>query len=156
MTPTTVTAARRRVVRSLVTRRRIANQQQLVDLLTEAGYTVTQATVSRDLDAIGAVKNSESGGSRYVIAEATSDGAAVSALGKVLAEFVEEITPSGNLVVLKTPPGAAQVVASALDGARLPEVVGTVAGDDTLMAVAVEKIGGRRLANKLEQIGAGR
>ena len=149
------TAARRRALRSLVNRRSIASQRQLVELLAEAGYPVTQATVSRDLDAIGAQKHGNGDGEvRYVIAEPASEETA--ALARVLAEFVEEIVPSGNLVVLKTPPGAAQVVAGALDRARLDNVAGTVAGDDTLLAVAGEENGGWRLAKELERIGAGR
>ena len=74
---------------------------------------------------------------------------------RALVEFVEDIVPSGNLVVLRTPPGAAQVVAGAIDGAGLPGAVGTVAGDDTVMAVAADGYGGRRLAGDLERIGAG-
>ena len=153
---TAATAARRRVLRTLVTRRKIVNQAQLVELLAEAGHPVTQATVSRDLDAIGAVKDSSSNGRAYFIPEGGTEGPTMEALERALAQFVEQITPSGNLVVLKTPPGAAQVVASAVDGANLPEAVGTVAGDDTVLVVAVEKIGGWRLAKRFEQIGAGR
>ena len=150
------TAARRRMLRTLVTRRKILNQQQLVELLAEAGFPVTQATVSRDLEAIGAVKSTASNGRGYYIPEGGDDDEAMDSLRRVLAQFVEEITPSGNLVVLKTPPGAAQVVASAVDGANMIEAVGTVAGDDTVLVVAVEKTGGWRLAKRFEQIGAGR
>ena len=150
------TAARRRMLRSLVVRRKIVNQQQLVDLLAEAGHPVTQATVSRDLDAIGAVKDSAPNGHTYFIPEGGDDGEAMRVLARVIAQFVERITSSGNLVVLNTPPGAAQVVASAVDRANLPDVVGTVAGDDTALVVAVEKIGGWRLSKRFEQIGAGR
>ena len=149
------TAARRRALRALVNRRAIGSQQQIVELLAEAGYPVTQATVSRDLDAIGAHKHTN-GPVQYVIAEPESTTAEMAAVARVLGEFVEEIVSSGNLVVLKTPPGAAQVVAGALDRARLDGVAGTVAGDDTVLAVAGEETGGWRLAKELERIGAGR
>jgi transcriptional regulator of arginine metabolism len=78
------------------------------------------------------------------------------ALGRALAQFAVAITPSGALVVVKTPPGAAQVVAGAIDGAVLGGVLGTVAGDDTLLVVVDEKIGGWRIAKELERIGGGR
>ena len=151
------TAARRRALRTIVNRRSIASQQQLVELLAAAGYPVTQATVSRDLDAIGARKlgNGAADG-RYVISEPPGSSGEAAALARALAEFVTEIVPSGNLVVLKTPPGAAQVVAGALDRSRLDDVAGTVAGDDTVLVVAGEEAGGWRLAKELERIGAGR
>ncbi len=150
------TAARRRALRTLVNRRRVGSQRELVALLAKAGYPVTQATVSRDLDAIGAHKHANGDGSvRYLIEQgATTEE--MDALARALAEFVDEIVPSGNLVVLKTPPGAAQVVAGALDRARLDTVAGTVAGDDTVFAVAGGESGARRLAKDLERIGAGR
>jgi len=73
-----------------------------------------------------------------------------------LAQFARTITPTGSLVVIKTPPGAAQVVAGAVDGAALPGVLGTVAGDDTLLVVVDEQVGGWRVAKELERMGAGR
>ncbi len=151
------TAARRRALRSLINRRSIGSQRELVALLATAGYPVTQATVSRDLDAIGALKLGNGGDpGTYVIDEARSGSEEMDSLARLLAEFVEEIVPSGNIVVLKTPPGAAQVVAGAIDGARLDGVAGTVAGDDTIFAVAGGENGAWRLAKELEQIGAGR
>ena len=155
MTPNT--AARRRALRALVNRRRIGSQRELVELLAGAGYPVTQATVSRDLDAIGAHKLVNGDGTQqYSIEEPGAATEEMDSLARALAEFVEEIVPSGNLVVLKTPPGAAQVVAGALDRARLESVAGTVAGDDTVLAVAGEENGAWRLAKELDRIGAGR
>jgi transcriptional regulator of arginine metabolism len=141
----------------MVNRRRIGSQRQFVELLAEAGYSVTQATVSRDLDAIGAQKHTNGDGTvSYAIDQPVATSEVLGALERAFAEFVEEIVPSGNLVVLKTPPGAAQVVAGALDRARLDTVAGTVAGDDTVLAVAGEEDGAWRLAKELERIGAGR
>ncbi len=151
------TAARRRTIRNLVERRTITRQSELVDMLAADGYPVTQATVSRDLAAIGAVRERAGDGAvRYVIPPPGSGSEELDALARALADFVEAITPSGNLVVLRTPPGAAQVVAGAIDRAGIDTVLGTVAGDDTVLAVAADQSGGWRLAKELEQMGAGR
>ncbi len=154
MTPST--AARRMALRNLVREHDIERQSDLVDLLHAAGYPVTQATVSRDLAAIGAVKERVGGGTRYVIPPPGNGQDELGPLRRALADFVEEIVPSGNLVVLRTPPGAAQIVASAIDQAGLASVLGTVAGDDTILAVAADESGGWRVARQLEQIGGGR
>ncbi len=152
------TASRRRLLRRLVARRVVPNQGALVELLGDAGYRVTQATVSRDLRALGAVKvRREDGRLRYVIPEdPVSTGESQSALARALEAFAEAITPTGSLVVLKTPPGAAHVVAAAIDAAVVDGVLGTVAGDDTVLVVADEKVGGWRVAKELERVGAGR
>lgn len=145
------TASRRRVIRGLILERSIGSQAELVERLAERGYEVTQATVSRDLHVIGAVKHD---GDHYVLGGRSDPDEVVAYLARTIDEFVESIQASGNLVVLRTPPGAAQVVAAAIDGARLPEVVGTVAGDDTILVIASEKSSGRTLASKLEDTGA--
>jgi transcriptional regulator of arginine metabolism len=151
------TATRRRLMRGLIDSGGITSQQQLVELLTEAGHPVTQATVSRDLDALGAVKERRTGGKtayaiddeRYALTQEER------AAGRALVEFVESISVSGNLVVLRTPPGAAHFVASTIDGATIRGILGTVAGDDTLVIVASEESGGQAVAKRLEQMGAG-
>ncbi len=150
------TASRRRAMRTLLTSEPVSSQLQLVSLLAMAGHRVTQATVSRDLEALGAVKKRlEDESVRYLIPdEAEPRGIeAVRTAGSAIAGFVETITASGNLVVVRTPPGAAHVVASAIDHAGLNGVVGTVAGDDTLLVVAAAEVGGESLAQSLERIG---
>jgi transcriptional regulator of arginine metabolism len=148
------TAARRRLLRRFISERRVGSQQELVDLLAASGHDVTQATVSRDLDAIGAVKRKVNGGAaRY---EIPSEPAGDEELARALADFVESIEASGNVVVVRTPPGAAHLVAGAIDRADLAAVLGTVAGDDTMLVVAREPTGGHTLAAELERIGAGR
>ncbi len=155
MSPARTTAGRRRELRRLLNRRRITSQAQLVELLATAGYPVTQATVSRDLDAIGARRTTDSAGkARYEIPATGPPPPGQATLARLLAEFVEEIVPAGNLVVLRTPPGAAHVVASAIDGAPVDGLVGTVAGDDTVLAVADDKVGGWRVAKTLERLEA--
>ena len=145
------TAARRRALRSLLTEHRVGSQSELAGLLAEKGHSVTQATISRDLQAIGAVKDAAD---IYVLQAAPDPSGARSALAQALEEFAEAILPSGNLVVVRTSPGAAQVVAAALDNASLHGVLGTVAGDDTVLVIAAEPVTGRGIAHKLEEIGA--
>ncbi len=140
-----------------MTEETVTSQQQLVARLEAAGHAVTQATVSRDLDALGAVKVGRGSESRYQIRadERFAFSADVAAVARTMAEWVEMISASGNLVVLHTPPGAAHLVAGAIDGAGLDGVLGTIAGDDTVVVVASEDVGGHRLARELEGIGAG-
>lgn len=129
----------------------VASQQQLVELLGHGGVEATQATVSRDLEEIGAVKVRAAGGeSVYAVPELPKDRVAPGEhLRRVLGDWVVEVASSANLVVLRTPPGSAHVVASALDRAGLPEILGTVAGDDTVLVVAIEDVGGARVADHL-------
>ena len=129
----------------------VTSQTQLVELLADDGVTATQATVSRDLEDLGAVKVRVAGGeSAYAIPELPGDQAApVDHLRRVLGEWVVEVSQSQNLVVLRTPPGSAHVVGSALDRSGLAGLIGTVAGDDTLLCVADESTGGGRLATTL-------
>lgn len=132
----------------------VSNQPQLVDLLAAEGIAATQATVSRDLDELGAVKVRVPGGvSVYAIPELPSDRVAPeNQLKRVMGEWVVEVAPSANLVVLRTPPGSAHVVASALDRTGLSDVAGTVAGDDTVLVVAAEGTTGADLACSLRTL----
>jgi transcriptional regulator of arginine metabolism len=129
----------------------VTSQSQLVELLAAAGVHATQATVSRDLEEIGAVKVRAAGGeSVYAVPELPKDRVAPEEhLKRVLGDWVVEVAASANVVVVRTPPGSAHVVASALDRAALAEIVGTVAGDDTIMVVAAERVGGAKLARRL-------
>jgi transcriptional regulator of arginine metabolism len=138
--------------------RHITRQSDVVEQLEQEGFQVTQATVSRDLSAMGAVKRRSSDGLYgYALPEEPLplDGSN-EAVANALAQFARTITPAGSLVVVKTPPGAAQVVAAAVDVAALLGVLGTVAGDDTLLVIVDEQVGGWRVAKELERIGAGR
>ena len=132
----------------------ISSQAQLVELLGADGVVATQATVSRDLEELGAVKVRIPGGAMaYAIPEHAKDRTAPDDhLRRVMGEFVVEVAHSANLVVLRTPPGSAHVVASALDRAGLPDVLGTVAGDDTILLVCAEHTGGREVAADLANL----
>ncbi|GIH17287.1 arginine repressor [Rugosimonospora africana] len=159
--PLTKTARHARIAR-LIRERAVRSQTELADLLSADGVQVTQATLSRDLEEMGAVKVRTSDGApaAYLIPE---DGNPVlrpaeqapARLVRLLRELLTGADASGNLVVLRTPPGAAQFLASALDRSGLPDVVGTIAGDDTILVVAREtgadaiNTSGHRLAAKL-------
>jgi transcriptional regulator of arginine metabolism len=138
----------------LIEQQAVTSQAQLVELLAASGVVATQATVSRDLEEIGAVKVRAAGGeSVYAVPELPKDRVAPEDhLRRVLGEWVVDVAASANLVVVRTPPGSAHVVASALDRAGLPEIIGTVAGDDTIMVVADERAGGAQLARRLSRL----
>jgi len=132
----------------------VTSQEQLVGLLADDGIESTQATVSRDLDDLGAVTVRVPGGeSVYAIPEHPADRVVpMDQLRRVMGEWVVEVESSGNLVVLRTPPGSAHVVASALDRTGIEGSIGTVAGDDTLMVVAAEGTAGSDLAAILRNL----
>ena len=146
--------ARQARIVELVSRMAIRSQTELARLLAAEGVDVTQATLSRDLDELGAVKlrGADGGAPVYVIPE---DGSPVrgiqggtSRLARLLGEVLVSADGSANLTVLRTPPGAAQFLASAIDRAALHEVVGTIAGDDTVMVIAREPMTGLELADR--------
>jgi transcriptional regulator of arginine metabolism len=128
----------------------VSSQAQLVQLLEAEGIVATQATVSRDLEDLGAVKVQIPGGSMaYAIPEMNREsGRSNDHLKRLLGEFVVEVAFSGNLVVLRTPPGSAHVVASAIDRSSMPDTLGTVAGDDTVLVVCTESVNGSDVAAK--------
>jgi transcriptional regulator of arginine metabolism len=132
----------------------VSSQGQLVDMLAAEGVLATQATVSRDLDDLGAVKVRVAGGDTvYAIPELpTEQHAPEDHLRRVCGEWVVEVAHSLNLVVLRTPPGSAHVVASALDRTGLPGMLGTVAGDDTLLVIADEATGGEAMSERLREL----
>jgi transcriptional regulator of arginine metabolism len=145
---------RQHQVAKLIEANVIRNQMELVDLLAAEGVVATQATVSRDLDDLGAIKVRVPGGdSAYAIPELPKDQIAPDDhLRRVFGDWVVEVSCSLNVVVLRTPPGSAHVVGSALDRAGLPTIIGTVAGDDTLIVVAAESIGGAAVAAQLADL----
>ena len=132
----------------------VTSQAQLVALLADQGVEATQTTVSRDLDDLGAVKVRLPGGeTACALPELpVHQIAPEDHLRRVLGEWVVEVAHSANIVVLRTPPGSAHVVGSALDRSGLEEVVGTVAGDDTVLVVVVERVGGAVMAARLRDV----
>jgi transcriptional regulator of arginine metabolism len=129
----------------------VSSQAQLVELLASDGIVATQATVSRDLEDLGAVKVRIPGGTMaYAIPEHAKEATAPDDhLRRVMGEFVVDVAHSANLVVLRTPPGSAHVIGSALDRAGIADILGTVAGDDTVLVVCAEGTTGTDVASRL-------
>jgi transcriptional regulator of arginine metabolism len=145
-------AARQARIVELIRDRAVHSQTELLGLLEDEGVATTQATLSRDLDELGALKVRGA----YVIPD---DGSPVrgveggtARLARLLGELLTAADASGNLAVLRTPPGAAHYLASALDRAALNYIVGTIAGDDTLMVVAREPLTGAELVARLREL----
>lgn len=138
----------------LLAEQAVTSQAHLVEMLAAEGVQATQATVSRDLEDLGAIKVRVAGGDTvYAIPELpTEQRAPEDHLRRVFGDWVVEVASSANLVVLRTPPGSAHVVGSALDRSNLPEVLGTVAGDDTLVVVVDEGVGGAAVARRLADL----
>jgi transcriptional regulator of arginine metabolism len=136
----------------------VHSQTELASLLADEGIEVTQATLSRDLEELGAVKlrGADGGGGVYVVPEDGSPVRGVSGgterVARLLGELLVSTDASANLAVLRTPPGAAHYLASAIDRAALPEVVGTIAGDDTILVIAREPMTGAQVAVMFENI----
>jgi len=141
-------------IAKLLSEQAVTSQAHLVELLAAEGVTATQATVSRDLEDLGAIKVRVAGGDTvYAIPELPAEQRAPEDhLRRVFGDWVVEVAHSGNLVVLRTPPGSAHVVGSALDRSGLPEILGTVAGDDTLIVVVDEVTGGAAVARQLADL----
>jgi transcriptional regulator of arginine metabolism len=136
-------------MRRLLSRADLASHAEVVEVLAAAGVEVTQATVSRDLATLGAVKVRQADGSHAYRLGVASGDEARDALTGTLRQFVTSMQSSGNLAVLRTPPACAHPVASALDMAALPEVIATVAGDDTVLVVAAQGVQGAELVTLL-------
>jgi transcriptional regulator of arginine metabolism len=152
--------ARLELITALVRDGAIRSQTELLNRLAEQGIEATQATVSRDLDELGAIKvrGVDGGASVYLIPE---DGGprpmagGTVRLSRLLAELLVSHSASANLAVLRTPPGAAQFLASAIDRAALVEIIGTIAGDDTILVVAREGLSGAEVGGRLAALAGG-
>jgi transcriptional regulator of arginine metabolism len=142
--------ARKSAVAKLIGTGKIASQSDLVKALKKQGFLVTQGTASRDLEDIGAIRVRNNQGEMVY---ALTDAQPISTKSSFPSELVLTATPSGNLVVIRTPIAAAQMLASAIDGlsqsGKLPSAIGTVAGDDTVIVVADTANGGSSLAKKI-------
>ena len=129
-------ARRQKAIATIIRAETVGSQEEVTARLGALGFNVTQATVSRDLDQLGAVKVKRGGILGYALPDqmGASDLTA-SRLQRILGEWVQSLEEAGNMIILKTPPGSAHLVASAIDQSDLPEVAGTVSGDDTLFIV---------------------
>ncbi len=127
----------------------IASQEDLRRRLAAEKLRVTQATLSRDIQELRLVKTQSGYRSTAVLPE---DAAPLPQLTRALAEFLRDIRPAVNMLVLKTPPSGAQPLAAAVDGAKFPEVAGTIAGDDTVLIITPSKKSRESLQKKIEAL----
>jgi transcriptional regulator of arginine metabolism len=126
----------------------IASQEELAERLSERGFAATQATISRDLEQLGAVKIRRDGQLSYAIPE-VPDGQSAGRLQSVFRDWVRSVAPAGNLLVIRTPPGSAHLVGVALDESEAPEIVGTICGDDTVFVAARSAAQAQALGKRL-------
>lgn len=129
-------ARRQSAILDVVEHEAVRSQEQLRQRLSSRGFEVTQATLSRDIKELGLLKRSSDGAYQPSGVDATSSTSAVEAMGRALAEYLVSIEPVQQLIVLHTGAGQAQLLGLAIDRARLSEVVGTIAGDDTILIIA--------------------
>ena len=158
MTSATTRAGRQARIVALLSAQSVHSQSELAALLAGEGIDVTQATLSRDLEELGAVKlrGADGGVGVYIVPEDGSPVRGVAGgterVSRLLGDLLVSSDSSGNLAVLRTPPGAAHYLASAIDRAALPYMVGTIAGDDTILVIAREPMTGAELAAELEKL----
>ncbi len=152
-----VKASRQRALAALLRSRQVSSQARLLELLRAQGFDATQATVSRDLEELGAMKVRTADGNLVYALPDSDAGPEVSReqLSQTVAMFVLSAVPAGNLVVLRTPPGHAQAVALVIDRSNLPEVAGTVAGDDTVLVVCTDRTSGRAMVREFRELMSG-
>lgn len=148
--------ARQQAIEDVVRRMRIRTQLELVAALREKGYRATQATVSRDVTEMGLVKVSVDGGQAYALpsSEAALELSGEQRLAELVTDLPIEVRTSGSLVVLRAVPGTAHAIAAALDRARWPDVLGTIAGDDTLFIACADGPAARRVLDRLVRAGS--
>lgn len=147
---------RQRRIARLLEEHAVMSQQELVGLLASTGQPATQATVSRDLEELGAQKVRRNGHVVYALPPGTVPGSVPGhggdALRRLLADSVGDVETSGNIVIVHTPPGYAGMVASAVDRAGMEGIAGTVAGDDTILVVCRQGVAGRTVEHRLRQL----
>ena len=145
---------RQKAVADLIRSQSLSSQEELALHLGRLGFEVTQATVSRDLEQLGALKVRRDGRISYALPEQLSANGAAPRLAPVVRDWVRSVDVAATMVVLKTPPGSAHLVGVALDEAALPEVVGTICGDDTIFAACRSAGDAEAIATKLRALAA--
>jgi len=145
-------AQRLSAILDVVEHEAVRSQEQLRQRLAGRGFVATQATLSRDIKELGLLKRSSDGAYQPSSREEPPQVTALGALGKALAEYLINIEPVQQLIVLRTGAGQAQLLALAIDRARMPEVVGTLAGDDTILIIARDAKNALAVVNKLRDL----
>jgi len=150
------TPERQRAIVDLLREGAVLGQNEVAAKLSESGFEVTQATVARDLEQIGAVKVKREGKLGYTLPEKLGDrNWPADRLQRIFVEWVQAVETSGNMVVVRTPPGSAHLVGLAVDQAKFPEVVGTIAGDDALFIAVRSGLPPEPLAQRLRALMGG-
>jgi transcriptional regulator of arginine metabolism len=137
---------------NIISNQRITTQEELCQALRSHGFNVTQATVSRDIKELQLVKIPESGGYRYAHPENQNISGASERLKRIFQDSVIGIDSSENLIVVKTLPGAAQSVASVIDSTNRNEILGTVAGDDTIFVAIKPKNAVKKVIDEFTEL----
>ncbi|QPQ54892.1 arginine repressor [Allosphingosinicella flava] len=145
----TARARRLRIIADIIAGEAVASQEEVTERLAAMGLTVTQATVSRDLDHLGAVKVRQGGTMRYALPGGAPAEPTPGRLERIFAEWVLSVEAAGTLLILKTPPGSAHIVGHALDQAQPAEIAGTLAGDDTLFVALRDGVDPGIMADRL-------
>lgn len=147
--------ARQQAIGDVVRGRRVRTQQELVAALQEKGYRATQATVSRDITEMGLVKVSHQGTQVYALpsAEVVVEQSGEQRLAELLQDLPIDVRESGSLLVIRAVPGTAHAIAAALDRARWDDVLGTIAGDDTLFVACADEPALKRTRKRLSRLG---
>ena len=145
---------RQQAIRDLLDQRPIRTQQELVAALRERGFRATQATVSRDVAELGLVKRGARGVQTYALPSraAEREQTGEDRLAKLLHDLPVELKPAGLLLVVRTVPGSAHAIAASLDRCRWTEVVGSIAGDDTLFLAFADRVGLQRVRQRLARL----
>ncbi len=141
---------RQSVILDVVRQQPVRSQEQLRRLIRAAGFDVTQATLSRDIRELALVKGGADGAYQAPGSTGSNGNTAKAALDRAVAEYLTRVDRVQQLVLLRTGPGQAQLLGVVLDGARLPEVIGTTAGDDTILAIAPDVRRARALVKRLD------
>ena len=146
-------ARRQSAILEVVEQEEVRSQEQLRQRLSSRGFEVTQATLSRDIKELGLLKRSSDGAYQPAGAETRpSSASALDTLGRALSEYLLNIEPVQHLIVLKTGAGQAQLLGLAIDKSRLPEVAGTLAGDDTILVIARDPKGAQAVVKQLREL----
>jgi len=146
-------AERQRTIVDMLREGSVQSSDEVAARLIEAGFEVTQAAVARDLEQIGAIKVKRDGRMAYALPERLGErNWPTDRLQRIFAEWAQAVETSGNLVIVRTPPGSAHLVALALDQAKLPEIVGTIAGDDAIFIAVRSGLPSEPLAERLRDM----
>ena len=146
-------AGRLATLRQLLAEARYGSQAELIEALAAEGIAISQPTLSKDLLELGAVRQRSSAGALvYAAAPDGSEAAAVDKLARMCSELLQSIRHAGTQILVKTPPGAAQYLASYLDLAGLRGVLGTIAGDDTVLVIAIDPESAERLVGAISEM----